>query len=121
MSVKIKTGGVSDLDASKFFGEILLPEKWLKDGIFGETEIFFCQINLEDFSSYDVGNLLPHEGMLYFFLDLEKVPAEGIVRYYDGLPEAYTDLRRRNGTPYCFRARRGRKNRNALPRRKGFR
>ncbi len=92
MSVKIKTGGFADLDASKFFGEILLPEKWLKDGIFGETEIFFCQINLEDFSSYDVGNLLPHEGMLYFFLDLEKVPAEGIVRYFDGLPEAYTDF-----------------------------
>ena len=92
MSIKIKVGDFADLNTSKFFGEILLPESWLKDGIFGESEIFFCQINLEDLSPYDVGNLLPHEGMLYFFLDLDKAPAEAIVRYYSGLPEAYTDF-----------------------------
>ena len=92
MSVKIKRGRFADLDESKFFGEILLPEEWLKNDIFGENEIFLCQIKLEDVAVLDKGNLLPKSGTLYFFIDESVTPVKGIVRYFDGVADAYTDF-----------------------------
>lgn len=32
---------------------------------------FICQINLNDIAPYDTENLLPHQGMLYFFASLD--------------------------------------------------
>lgn len=92
MSIKIKAGEFADIDESKFFGEILLPEKWLKDDIFGEEEIFLCQIKLEDIAVFDKANLLPKSGTLYFFLDESFGKAKGKVRYFDGVADAYTDF-----------------------------
>ena len=37
----------TELDDSKFFGEILLPNEWLEENVFSPTEMFLCQINLE--------------------------------------------------------------------------
>ena len=40
----------------------------------GESELlmtFICQIKLDEISRYDKEDLLPHEGMLYFFADLD--------------------------------------------------
>lgn len=34
---------------------------------------FFCQINLEEVSKYDLDNLLPKSGMLYFFYECESM------------------------------------------------
>ena len=33
---------------------------------------FVCQINCEDIAAFDPENLLPHEGMLYFFAAMDK-------------------------------------------------
>ena len=33
---------------------------------------FICQINCEDIAPFDKENLLPHEGMLYFFAAIDK-------------------------------------------------
>ena len=92
MSIKIKAGDFADLDESKFFGEIVLPEKWLKDDVFGEDEIFLCQIKLEDVAVYDRANHLPKSGTLYFFLDGGSATTKGVVRYFCGVADAYTDF-----------------------------
>ncbi len=85
MSIKIKLKvGEYELDKSKFFGETLMPEIWLKQDIFEETEVFFCHINLEEASQFDSQNLLPKTGHLFFFIDFEKTPVKAVVRYYGG-------------------------------------
>ena len=47
----------------------------VKDGIdsdgFEDTLTFVCQIRMEDIAPYDTRGLLPHEGILYFFADLD--------------------------------------------------
>ena len=51
----------------------LLPEEE-DDSYEGEGELlltFICQIKLDEIARYDKENLLPHEGMLYFFADLD--------------------------------------------------
>lgn len=78
-----------DIEQSKFFGEILLPEKWLLDDVFSPDELFLCQINLDDLASAVGKTLLPDHGMLYFFIDYKKKP-QAVVRYFDGDADAYT-------------------------------
>lgn len=78
-----------DLEQSKFFGEILLPEKWLLEDAFSPDELFLCQINLDDLASSVGKTLLPDHGMLYFFIDYKKKP-QAVVRYFDGEIDAYT-------------------------------
>lgn len=80
-----------DLEQSKFFGEILLPEKWLLEDEFSPDELFLCQINLDDLASAVGKTLLPDHGMLYFFIDYAKKP-QAVVRYYDGEADAYTSF-----------------------------
>jgi uncharacterized protein YwqG len=60
---------------SKWWGAPDLPEDWEYPcvSIDDETEIpltFICQIRCSDIAKYDTKNLLPHEGMLYFFAAL---------------------------------------------------
>lgn len=78
-----------DIEQSKFFGEILLPEQWLLDDVFSPDELFLCQINLDDLASAVGKTLLPDHGMLYFFIDYKKKP-QAVVRYFDGEADAYT-------------------------------
>ena len=80
-----------DVEHSKLFGEVFLPENWLETDIFSPDEYFIAQINLQDFNC----EFLPKSGYLYFFLEVlsssgEKVRAK--VRYFDGEPDAYTDF-----------------------------
>lgn len=82
IGIRVKRAeGEYDLSASKFFGAPAVPIEW--DGIYGENEIFFCQINLEDIAHLDKENKLPHWGYLYVFLDTSN--GEGylkpVVRY----------------------------------------
>lgn len=43
-----------------------------------------AQINLYDIRKYDANNLLPHEGMLYFFWSGEISPIHAKNKYYEG-------------------------------------
>lgn len=51
---------------------------------------FICQIRLAEIAESDTENLLPHEGMLYFFADLDyflgdlKAPCEGLGFWREG-------------------------------------
>ena len=74
IAIKINNAcGVAD---SKFFGEAYLPESWLDSDEFSLTEVFFCQINLEDVVKYDEQKLLPDKGYLYFFMDFDCKPVK---------------------------------------------
>ena len=91
MSVKITVKDADcDMEASKFFGEILLPEEWLEKNVFAPEELYFCQINLQEVYEAVGKTLLPETGMLYFFIDYTRKKPEAVVRYYDGEPDAYT-------------------------------
>ena len=84
-----KAEGDYDLGASKFLGGPVLPEKWMDS--FSDDTIFLMQIRLEDIKDLDEENLLPHEGYLYFFLDVSNseysmVP---IVKYLKEEPTHY--------------------------------
>lgn len=52
---------------SKWWGDPDFPENMQYPMLDDYPLTFICQINCEDIASYDVDNLLPHEGMLYFF------------------------------------------------------
>ena len=65
-----KAEGDYDLGASKFLGNPVLPEKMTNS--FGEEVIFLMQLRLEDLKELDKDNKLPHEGYLYFFLDVSN-------------------------------------------------
>lgn len=82
----------SELDGSKFFGEILLPEKWFEDDVFSPDEMFICQINLSELSASDICSVLPSSGMLFFFIDTKKPPYKSVIRYFDGELDAYTSF-----------------------------
>lgn len=90
IKLKIKKNkGKHDLGVSKFFGKPTLPQKW---NDFNDTTIFFLQINLEEIKNFDKDNKLPHEGYLYFFLDVEDEYAVTCdVRYFKGIPDAVVD------------------------------
>ena len=67
----------------------LLPEAVCDDE--GEDLMtFICQIRMEEIAGYDKENLLPHEGMLYFFADLDyfhgdlEAPCEGLGFWREG-------------------------------------
>lgn len=92
MSVKITVKDCDcDLEDSKFFGDVLLPEKWLLNDVFSPDELFFCQINLEVLYESVGKTALPERGMLYFFIDYKKKP-QAVVRYFDGEVDAYTSF-----------------------------
>ena len=80
----------TDLEQSKFFGEISLPERFLSSGEFSPDEMFVCQINLSEVRLYFKDFLLPSVGRLLFFIDLKK--KRPIVRYINEECEAYTSF-----------------------------
>lgn len=59
-----------EIGCSKIGGCPDLPEniEWPK--FYDHTQSFIAQINLKDLKKYDVENLLPDKGILYFFYDL---------------------------------------------------
>jgi len=82
------------IGTSKVFGN---PDVW--DGFkwpqFTEGDesydlSFVCQINCADAVPFDKDSLLPRNGMLYFFYDMDEMPKESVnpkvsrVLYYDG-------------------------------------
>ena len=65
---------------SKWWGDPDMPDAMQyptievnEDGeIYDYPLTFLCQINCEDIAAFDKENLLPHEGMLYFFAAIDK-------------------------------------------------
>lgn len=91
MSVKITVRDEDcDIEVSKFFGEILLPEEWLEKDVFAPEELYLCQINLQEVYESVGKTLLPESGLLYFFIDYTEKKPKAVVRYYDGEADAYT-------------------------------
>lgn len=91
-SIRVETTFVENEDVipigqSKIGGRPDLPEHtvWptfdFRDKVWSIP--FVAQFNLEEVKSHDVEDLLPHTGMLYFFLELDPL-WEGRVVYYDG-------------------------------------
>ena len=64
---------------SKWWGDPDMPENMqyptmtvTEDGeTYDYPLTFVCQINCEDIAAYDTENMLPHEGMLYFFAAID--------------------------------------------------
>ena len=81
-----KAKGKYDQGRSKFLGNPTLPENWVNK--FAGSVIFLLQIRLEEIKDLDEDNLLPHEGYLYFFLDVadSEYSMKPIVKYYKGEP-----------------------------------
>ena len=62
---------------SKWFGSPDFPEGWEYPDIFDDNGepwplTFVCQIRCADIAKFDKENLLPHEGMLYFFAAIDE-------------------------------------------------
>lgn len=89
MYIKIDFERETELEDSKFYGEIALPEKWLEQNVFGAEEMFVCQIRADMLNRVQRGALPFENGTLFFFIDLKKAPYKAIVRYFDGDMEAY--------------------------------
>ncbi|MBR3864266.1 MAG: DUF1963 domain-containing protein [Clostridia bacterium] len=82
---------VCEVENSKLFGDVFLPESWLENDLFSPDEYFIAQINLQDLNC----EILPKTGYLYFFLEILSPNADKVrakVRYFDGEPDAYTDF-----------------------------
>lgn len=81
-----KAVGEYDLGASKFLGGPTLPARLAN--AFGDNVIFLMQIRLEDIKDLDDENKLPHEGYLYFFLDVSnsEYSLTPIIKYTKSVP-----------------------------------
>lgn len=81
----------TELEESKLFGEVYLPDAWLEEDVFSPFEFFVAQINLEQVRS----EYLPQKGYLYFFVEaysFTKNKMKAKVRYFKEEPDAYTDF-----------------------------
>ena len=81
----------TEIEESKLFGEVYLPETWLEEDVFSPFEFFLCQLDL---ASFDF-EFMPKRGYLYFFIEatsLTEKKLKPVVRYFDGEPDAYTDF-----------------------------
>ena len=82
-SIRLKTNYREkklSVGASKLFGtpDVFKGFEWPGIEIDGEIYdlSFIGQINLREAAKYDTDGLLPKEGMLYFFYDLDEMPHE---------------------------------------------
>lgn len=79
---------------SKWFGSPDFPEGWEYPDIFDDNGepwplTFVCQIRCADIAKFDKENLLPHEGMLYFFAAIDEYMEDVWAEcpYHNGLGE----------------------------------
>ena len=82
-----KAHGDYDPGTSKFFGSPTMPENWLTDGIVGENDFFFCQLNAGEYAPFDSEGLLPHSGFIYIFLSENNGTYIPNVRYCPHEPD----------------------------------
>lgn len=58
---------------SKFWGDPDMPDDMQYPMLDGRPLTFLCQISLYDIAELDTDELLPHDGMLYFFADIDDL------------------------------------------------
>ena len=58
---------------SKFWGDPDMPEDMEYPMVDGRPLTFICQISCFDIAGMDTEGLLPHDGMLYFFADIDDI------------------------------------------------
>ena len=105
-SIKIKFSPADDIELkgqSKWWGAADMPEGTdypfvpYEDGE-DDPMTFICQIRCADLAEADTENLLPHEGMLYFFADIDeyvhKMDRGCECDYYNGIGEWAPELSR---------------------------
>lgn len=58
---------------SKFWGDPDMPDD-MQYPMLGERPLtFLCQVDCYDIAGFDVDGVLPHDGMLYFFADIDDL------------------------------------------------
>ena len=58
---------------SKFWGDPDMPEDMEYPMVDGRPLTFICQVSCYDIALMDPDGLLPHDGMLYFFADMDEI------------------------------------------------
>lgn len=80
-----------ELEESKLFGEVYLPDEWLENDVFLLDEFFVGQLNLSTLSC----PYLPQSGFLYFFIETKNFRSKNmkaVVRYFELEPDASTEF-----------------------------
>ncbi len=76
---------------SRFFGSPTVPGEWFDDEIFGDAEVFVCQIALADFTDFGGYGLLPTDGYIYFFFDTEDSENPLRIRFFGDTPDTVVE------------------------------
>lgn len=71
---EVENAATARLGLSRFGGLSDVPRGFHYPHWHGKPLGFLCQINCSDLAQYDANHVLPHEGMLYFFYDIEEQP-----------------------------------------------
>ena len=58
---------------SKFWGDPDMPEDMQYPMLDGRPLTFLCQVDCYDLIPFDTEDVLPHDGMLYFFADIDDL------------------------------------------------
>ncbi len=78
---------LANIDDSKFLGDPVIPAELDADSVLGDDEVFICQLDCAQMKPLDRHDLLPREGWLWFFVDLEEYPYSPRVVYSKWGPE----------------------------------
>ena len=76
---------------SRFFGTPTVPGEWFDDEIFGEGEVFVCQIALADFTDFGGYGLFSTDGYIYFFFDTEDKENPLRIRFFGDTPDTVVE------------------------------
>lgn len=76
---------------SRFFGTPTVPGEWFDDEIFGEGEVFVCQIALADFTDFGGYGLFSTDGYIYFFFDTEDKEDPLRIRFFGDTPDTVVE------------------------------
>ena len=80
-----------DVNVSHFFGGVMMPESWLKGGVFSPTDLFLCVIDLSQLKKAVGASQIKDSGFLYFFVDTESSPAACKALYAES-PDSYVEF-----------------------------
>ena len=89
--IKLSEAACKNEAVSRFFGSPTVPGEWFDDEIFGEGEVFICQIALADFTDFGGYGLFPTDGYIYFFFDTEDKENPLRIRFFGDTPDTVVE------------------------------
>ncbi len=89
--MKLSAEACKNEAVSRFFGTPTIPGEWFDDEIFGDGEVFVCQIALADFTDFGGYGLLPTDGYIYFFFDTEDSENPLRIRFFGDTPDTVVE------------------------------